>query len=78
MAWSERGDSLPRSTAACQSDDLVLIEAGRDRDARQGRLPHRQRAGLVEHDGIDLFKPFQRLGVADQHTGAGAGDRPRP
>ncbi len=61
-----------------ETDDLVLIETGRDRNARQGRLAFGQRAGLVEHDRIDSFRAApapRRCGSARRRGRRG---RPRP
>ncbi|MPM55778.1 hypothetical protein SDC9_102575 [bioreactor metagenome] len=34
----------------------------------QSWLPHGQRAGLVERNGVDLVRNLQRLGVLDQNA----------
>ena len=41
-------------------------------DRHQLRLALRQRASLVQHDGIDLLERLQRLGVLDQDARARA------
>ena len=43
--------------------------AGRRRSPTTGGLALGERAGLVDHQGVDLLQPFQRLGVLDQHAG---------
>ena len=35
---------------------------------RQRRLAQRQRAGLVEHDRVDLGQPLEAVGGLDQHA----------
>ncbi len=55
-----------------QAKDLVLRVARQRHDGREARLPLRQGAGLVHHQGIDLLKALQGLGVADQDPGGGA------
>ncbi len=51
---------------------LVLAEARDRRHRLQRRLAQSERAGLVDHQGIDLLQALQRCGIADQHAGLGA------
>ena len=48
---------------------LRLVEAGRRHHRDHLRLAFGQRAGLVDHQRVDLFHPLQRLGILDQHAG---------
>ena len=50
--------------------------AGNDRDDL--RLALGQRAGLVDHQRVDLFHALQRFGVLDQHAGLRRRARRRP
>ena len=52
-----------------------MIGSGDGLDRGQGGLALGQRAGLVDHQGIDLLEAFQRLGVLDQDAGLGAPPR---
>ena len=47
----------------------MRIEARRRHDGGDGRLAFGQRAGLVDHQRIDLLHALERFGVADQHAG---------
>ena len=53
-----------RAAAARLSSNAV---GGDDRDDL--RLALGQRAGLVDHERVDLLHPLQRFGVLDQHAG---------
>ena len=64
--------------AGGEPQHLVVVEALRGHDGDDLRLAFGQRAGLVDHDGIDFLHAFERLGVVDQHAGTARRVRPRP
>jgi hypothetical protein len=86
------GSGSPRllrgATIAAPADARCPLQAGRERSriaskpAGREPMPHHarlalgQRAGLVDHQRVDLLHPLQRLGVLDQHAGLRA--RPTP
>ncbi len=55
--------------AGGKAQDFVVHEAVRRNDGDDLRPSFGQRAGLVDHQRVDLLHPFERLGVADQHAG---------
>ena len=55
--------------AGGEAQHLVLDEAVRRNDGDDLRPAFGQRAGLVDHQRVDLLHAFERLGVADQHAG---------
>ena len=56
--------------AGGKAQHLVLVEAvRRRRSATTFGLAFGQRAGLVDHQRVDLLHALQRLGVLDQHAG---------
>ena len=70
------GCSLRALDAGGEPQHLVLVERRRRHDRRHRRLALGQRAGLVDHQGVDLLHALERLGVLDQH--AGCAPRPTP
>ncbi len=48
---------------------LVLGEALGRHDGGDGGTALGERAGLVDDERVDLLKPLQRRGIADQHAG---------
>ena len=69
---SASGCSLSRSSAGDQAQHLVLVDAvgGRDRDDLG--LAARERAGLVEHDGVERGGLLDRHRVLEQDAALGA------
>ena len=58
----------PRSSASVRSrSPLRTLRTSHDLRRALG-----QRAGLVEHDGVDRRQPLERLAALDQHAGRGA------
>ncbi len=55
--------------AGGEPQHVVRVEARRRNDRRHRRLAFGQRAGLVDHQRIDLLHALQRLGVLDQDAG---------
>ena len=53
-----------------------LVDRRRRHDGDDARLALGQRAGLVDHERVDLLQALERLGVPDQH--AGLAPRPTP
>ena len=66
------GCSLPRSRLAASRSTSASASAPSGTIGGDGRVAHGQRAGLVDHQRVDLLQPLQRLGVADQDAGGGA------
>ena len=64
--------------AGRQPQDLRLGQAAQAFDRGDGRLADGERAGLVDHQRVDLLQPLQRLGVADQDARARRRGRRRP
>ena len=64
-----RGCSLPRSTLAASCSTCVSSKSGRRHDRHDLRLAFGERAGLVDHERVDLFHALERFGVLDQHAG---------
>ena len=60
-----------------ETQDLGLVVTGLRQDGDKLRLAHRQRAGLVDEQGIALLEPLQRLGVLDKYPGLGPPPRRR-
>ena len=50
------------------SQHLSFVEAGQRHDRDDLRLAFGERAGLVDHQRVDLFHALERLGVLDQHA----------
>ncbi len=63
------GCSLPRSTLAASRSNSPLSMSSAAHDRHDLGLAFGERAGLVDHDGVDALEPLQRLGVADQDSG---------
>ena len=63
---SPSGCSEPTSAAAASRSSVALGEAVRRDHAGHGRLAAGERAGLVEHDRVDLARLLQRLAAPDQ------------
>ena len=57
--------------AGGQSEQLGFVLARRRHDRHQPGLALGQRAGLVDDQGVDPLQDLERLGVLDQHAGAG-------
>ena len=55
--------------AGGKAQDVALVKSGRRHDGDHLRLALGQRAGLVDHQRVDLLHALQRLGVLDQHAG---------
>ena len=55
--------------AGREPQDFALLEPGRCNNGSDLRLALGQRAGLVDHQRVDLFHALQRFGVLDQHAG---------
>ena len=55
--------------AGGEAQDLRLVKAAAGDDRDHLRLAFGQRAGLVDHQRVDLFHPLQRFGILDQHAG---------
>ena len=55
--------------ARSEAEQLVFREAACRLDRRDGGLAFRQRAGLVDDQGIDPLHPFEGFGVLDEHAG---------
>ena len=55
-----------------ESEFRVLVTAFQQHHVADPKTPFRQRAGLVEHDSIEIARPFERGSVADQKAIAGA------
>ena len=51
-----------------KAQHLRLVEAGQRDDRHDLRLAFGQRAGLVDHQRVDLLHALERLGVLDQHA----------
>ena len=66
------GCSLARSRRRGERQQIVLGPLARRHDRDDARPAFGQRAGLVDHERIDLLQALQRLGRADQHAGARA------
>ena len=62
------GCSLPRSTLAAKRSTCASSKPGSGDDRDHLRLAFGQRAGLVDHQRVDLFHALERLGVLDQHA----------
>ena len=54
--------------AGSEAQHLRLVEAGQRDDRHHLRLAFGERAGLVDHQRVDLLHAFERLGVLDQHA----------
>ena len=72
------GCSLPRSTLAARRSSVVLADAAARDARRRSGLPFGQRPGLVDDERVDLFEPFERLGVADEDARFARRARRRP
>ena len=66
------GCSLPRSRLAASRSTSASASPPAVTIAVTAGLADGQRAGLVDHQRVDLLQPLQRLGVADQDAGRGA------
>ncbi len=75
---SASGCSDAFSTPAASRRISVLVEAGRRNDRRHRRLALGERAGLVDHQRVDLLHMLERLGVLDQDAGTPRPCRRRP
>ena len=62
------GCSLPRSTLAAKRSTSASSKPGAGDDRHDLRLAFGERAGLVDHQRVDLLHALQRLGVLDQHA----------
>ena len=58
--------------AGREPEQLLLVHARGRHERGHLRLALGQRAGLVDHQRVDLGEPLQRLGVLDQHARLGA------
>jgi hypothetical protein len=58
-----------------ETQDVGFVVAGFGHHGHQPRLAHRQGAGLVHHQRVDLLEALECLGVLDQHTCLGATSR---
>ncbi len=69
-----RGDRMLARSLDTGGDaqQIVLLNTLYRYDRCDLRLAFGQRAGLVDHQGVDGFHPLQRFGIADQHAGMGA------
>ena len=63
------GCSLARSRLAARRSSSDSSWPWRRRRRRRARLALGQRAGLVDHQRVDLLQRLERLGVLDQHAG---------
>ena len=72
------GCSLARSTLAASRSTCVSSKPGAGDDRHDLRLAFGQRAGLVDHQRVDLLHALERLGVLDQHAGLARRGRRRP
>ena len=63
------GCSLARSTLAASRSISVSSKSGRRHDRDDLRLAFGQRAGLVDHQRVDLLHALQRFGVLDENAG---------
>jgi hypothetical protein len=54
--------------AGGEPQQLVFLNAVGRNDLHQFRPALGQRAGLVDHEGVDPFQPLQRFGIADQNS----------
>ena len=70
------GCSLAYSRPLARRSSPASSNGGSICDRGEARLPFRQRAGLVDDQGIDLLEPLERLGILDQHSGARATAHP--
>ena len=66
---SASGCSLARSTLAASRRTSASSKPSAGTIADHLRLAFGQRAGLVDHQRVDLLHPLQRFGVLDQHAG---------
>ena len=66
------GCSLPLLEPGGECQHLVFREAGGRHHGDEARLALGQRAGLVDHDGVDLLHDLERLGALDQDARLGA------
>ena len=51
-----------------QTQQFGFLDAGRGLDRHDARLALGERAGLVDHQRVDLLQALQRLGALDQHA----------
>ena len=55
---------------ACgEAQHFVLVDPADGAHGDDLRLAFGQRAGLVDHERVDLLEPLQRFGILDQHAG---------
>ena len=66
------GCSLPRSRLAARRSSSVSSCPGSGDDGGEAGLALGERAGLVDHERVDLLQHLERLGVLDQDAGRGA------
>ena len=66
---SASGCSLARSTLAASCSTRLSSKPGAGTMAATAGRALRQRAGLVDHQRVDLLHALQRFGVLDEHAG---------
>ena len=55
-----------------ESEHVGVVKVLSSDNRNEGRFAQGQRSGLVDHQSVDLFQEFERLGIFDEHAGGRA------